>query len=101
MYSVLSAIEDFSTIHPSDVWRDASVVDHSVLSTESEFPIFVIVTKASDFPICVTVMPLLLSHKAVDGCNKEVAARFPDCEQAMVTMEGLNRILGLVVTETQ
>ena len=46
-------------------------------------------------------MPQLLSHKGVDGCYKEVAARFAKCDQAMVTMDGQNRILGLVKTATQ
>ena len=95
---MLSAVEDFSTIDPSDVWTDANVAFHSILSTGFGSPISVIVTKASDLPICVTVMPQLLSHKGVDGCYKKVAARFPKCEQAMVTMDGLN---GLVKAETQ
>ena len=100
-YSTLSAVEDFSTIDPSDVWKDTNLGFHWVLPTESDSPISVIVTKASDLPICVTAMPQVLSHKGVDGSYKEVAARFAKCEQAMVTMDGLNRILGLVKTETQ
>ena len=98
---MLSALEAFSTSDPFDVWTDAGIAVLWVHSTESNSTLFVIVTKASDLPICVTVMPLLLSHKGVDGCYEEVAARFPKCEQAMVTMDGLNKIVGLGETATQ
>ena len=98
---MLSALEVFSTIDPSDVWTDAGIAVLLVHSTESNCTLFGVVTKASDVPICVTVVPQLLSHKGVDGCYEEVAARSPKCEQAMVTMDGLNKILGLVETATQ
>ena len=98
---MLSAVEAFSTIAPSKVWKDTGVAVLSVPSTASGTPISVTVTIVSDFAICVTVMPQLLSHKGMEGCYEEVVARFPEYEQAMVTMDGLNEVLCLVKTATQ
>ena len=98
---MLSAIEAFSTIAPSEVWTDTGVAVLSVPSTASGPPISVTVTTVSDFAISVTVMPQLLSHKGVEGCYEEVVAKYPKYEQAMVTMDGLNEVLCLVKTATQ
>lgn len=97
---MLSATEAFSTIAPSKVWTDKGVAVLSVPSTAYGPPISVTITTVSDFAICVTVMPQLLSHKGVEGCYEEVVARFPKYEQAMVTMDGLNEFLCLVKTAT-